>query len=86
MAVIAVFNQKGGGGKTTTALNVSAGLAMLKRDRIAIDLDPQSRDIYAFAPANPGARDYAAPVRKPGSGGFFNSCANECAQSHQRLR
>jgi chromosome partitioning protein len=41
MAVIAVFNQKGGVGKTTTALNVSAGLSMLNLDPIAIDLDPQ---------------------------------------------
>jgi chromosome partitioning protein len=41
MAVIAVFNQKGGVGKTTTALNVSAGLAMLNLDPVAIDLDPQ---------------------------------------------
>ncbi len=42
MTVIAVFNQKGGVGKTTTCHNVSAALARLERRPIAIDLDPQS--------------------------------------------
>ena len=41
MAVIAVFNQKGGVGKTTTCMNVSAALALLDRNPLAIDLDPQ---------------------------------------------
>ncbi len=41
MAVIAVFNQKGGVGKTTTTLNVTAVLAKAKRTPIAIDMDPQ---------------------------------------------
>ena len=41
MAVIAVFNQKGGVGKTTTTLNLVAALAMAKRHPIALDLDPQ---------------------------------------------
>ena len=42
MPVIAVFNQKGGVGKTTTTLNVGAGL--LKRNQLSllIDGDPQS--------------------------------------------
>lgn len=41
MAVIAVFNQKGGVGKTTTCLNVAAVLAKAKRYPIVLDMDPQ---------------------------------------------
>jgi len=41
MAVIAVFNQKGGVGKTTTCLNVTAALNIAQRSPIALDLDPQ---------------------------------------------
>lgn len=52
MAVIAVFNQKGGVGKTTTTLNVAASLAMLERKPIIIDLDPQAHVSLALGVKN----------------------------------
>jgi len=48
MRTIAVANQKGGCGKTTTAVNLAGALAILGSRTLLVDLDPQAHSTLAF--------------------------------------
>lgn len=53
MRIISIINQKGGCGKTTTAINLGACLADFRKRVLVVDLDPQAHATLGFG-INPG--------------------------------